>query len=284
MNLRFGVSTWLWVSPFTTDTIRLFPRIRKMGFDAVEIPAEYPELIDGKRVRAALEAEGLEAVVCAAMGPARDLTHSDPQVHAQTLGYLRACMDLCNEVGAGFVAGPLYSAVGKARQLPPSQRQAEWDLAVRNLRLACEQAAARGLQLAIEPLNRFESDLVNTAADALRLVQDIGHPAARLLLDSFHMSLEEQDPGAALRLAAPSLIHLQVSENHRGIPGTGQTPWDRYRQALQDIRYEGMVSIESFTPEVQELAGAVCIWKSFAPSQDEFARQGLAFLRHTFQS
>ncbi|MDX1907815.1 MAG: sugar phosphate isomerase/epimerase family protein [Bacteroidia bacterium] len=284
MNPTFGVSTWLWTSPFTTETVALFPRIREMGFSVVEIPAEYPELIDGKAVKAALDAAGLTAVVCAALGPSRDLTHEDPQVHTDTLAYLRACMDLCLAVGATFVAGPLYSAVGKARQLPPDKRQAEWDLAVRNLHTASQMAAERGLLLALEPLNRFESDLVNTAADAVRLVEDIGHPAAKVMLDSFHMSIEERDPGAALRQAAPYLIHLQVSENHRGIPGTGQTPWQAYRSALQDMNYQGVISIESFTPEVKELAGAVCIWKPFAPDQDYFARTGLSFLQQTFQS
>jgi D-psicose/D-tagatose/L-ribulose 3-epimerase len=191
-------------------------------------------------------------------------------------------MDLCNDLGAGFVAGPLYSAVGKARQLPPEKRRAEWELAVQNLHKASQMAAEQGLSLALEPLNRFESDLVNTAEDVVRLVQDINHPAAKVMLDSFHMSIEEKDPGAAIRKAAPYLIHFQVSENHRGIPGTGQTPWGAYRSALQEIEYQGVISIESFTPEVKELAGAVCIWKPFAPDQDTFARQGLSFLQNTF--
>jgi D-psicose/D-tagatose/L-ribulose 3-epimerase len=281
-NVRFGVSTWLWTSPFTTQTIELFPRIKAMGFDAVEIPVEYPGQIDGPRVKEALEANGLQAVVCGAFGPTRDLTHDDPAVHQNCLEYIAQCFELCNTWGASFLAGPMYSAVGKARMAPPEQRKREWDLAVRNLDRVCRMAQERGLYIALEPLNRFESDLVNTAADVLRLVDDINHPAAKVLLDGFHMAIEEPDLEQAIARVGDKLIHVQVSENYRGTPGTGQTPWPAFRQGLERAGYQGAISIESFTPEVQELAGAVCIWKNLAESQDAFATEGLAFLKKLF--
>lgn len=279
MEIKFGVSTWLWTSPFTTESVLLFRKIREMGFDAVEIPMEYPELIDGKRVREALDAEGLLPVACGAFGPTRDLTHEDKSVHEVCFDYLRRCFELSNVLGAKFVAGPMYSAVGKARMLPAEKRKAEWERAVINLRRVCGMASDHGLEIALEPLNRFESDLVNTAEDVLRMVHDIDHPAAKILLDSFHMSLEEKDPGEAIVLAGEKLIHVQVSENYRGVPGTGQTPWHLIRHGLERINYNGVVSIESFTPEVKELAGAVCFWKNMAPTQDGFASDGLKFLK-----
>lgn len=279
MDIRFGVSTWLWTSPFTTDTVQLFPKIKALGYDVVEIPVEYPEMIDAKVVRDELANNGLEPIVCGAFGPTRDFTHTDPSVHEQSLKYLLQCFDLCNALGATFVAGPMYSAVGKARMVPPEQRKREWELAVKNLYGVCVLAAERGLEIALEPLNRFESDLVNTADDVLRLVNDINHPAAKVLLDGFHMSIEERNIADAIKKVGEKLIHVQVSENHRGIPGTGQTPWKDFAQGLQNIGYKGVVSIESFTPEVKELAGAVCIWKNLAPNQDDFAKQGLSFLK-----
>ncbi len=140
-------------------------------------------------------------------------------------------------------------------------------------------AEAMGQEIALETLNRFETDLVNTAKDLKKLVQDINHPAAKVLLDGFHLSIEEANLEEAVRTVGDKLIHVQVSENHRGIPGTGQTNWDLFKRGLEAVGYKGVVSIESFTPHVQELAGAVCIWKSFAPSQDEFAERGLRFLK-----
>ena len=141
-------------------------------------------------------------------------------------------------------------------------------------------AEERGLSLALESLNRFESDLVNTADDLMRLINDIDHPAAKVLLDGFHLSIEEKDLEAAFRQVGDKLIHVQVSENHRGIPGTGLTPWDSFRKGLKAVDYQGVVSIESFTPNSQELAGAVCIWKPLADDQDRFASEGLAFLKN----
>ena len=249
-----------------------------MGFDSVEIPVEYPELINGKAIRAALDASGLKPVVCGAFGPTRDLTHDDPAVHEACIKYVMQCFDLCDLWDAKFVAGPMYSAVGKARMVPPAQRKVEWERAVTNLRKVCKIAGDRGLQIALEPLNRFESDLVNTADDVVRLIRDIDHPAAKILLDGFHMSIEERDIEQAIVTAGKDLIHVQVSENYRGTPGTGQTPWHSFRKGLDRINYNGCVSIESFTPEIKELAGAVCIWRNLADNQDQFASEGLAFL------
>lgn len=279
---RFAVSTWLWTSPFTTETTKLFPKIKSMGFDAVEIPVEYPELIDGDKVAAALKATNLEAVVCGVFGQSRDLTHEDPAVHKNCFEYLRQVYFLCEKWNASFVAGPAYSAVGKARMIPPDQRKREWDLAVTNLREACKEAHDHGLMLALEPLNRFESDLVNNSDDVRRLVNEIDHPAAGILLDGFHMSIEEKDFEKAIATAGKNLIHVQVSENYRGTPGTGLTPWLAFKKGIVDSGYKGYISIESFTPEITELAGAVCIWRNLAANQDDFARDGLRFLRELF--
>jgi D-psicose/D-tagatose/L-ribulose 3-epimerase len=279
LKVKFAVSTWLWTSPFTTESVSLFPKIKSMGYDAVEIPVEYPEKISAKKVRDALDINGLSPVVCGAFGPSRDLTHDDPAVHDVCFQYIVQCLDLCNEWDAKFLAGPMYSAVGKARMVSPEQKKLEWDRAVTNLHKVSTLAGERGLEIALEPLNRFESDLINTAEDVMRLIHDVNHPSAKVLLDGFHMAIEERDLEKAITSVGDKLIHVQVSENYRGTPGTGQTPWNCFKNGLAKINYQGVVSIESFTPEIKELAGAVCIWKNLASSQDEFASEGLAFLK-----
>jgi D-psicose/D-tagatose/L-ribulose 3-epimerase len=280
LNIKYGVSTWLWTSPFKTESIEeLFPKIAKMGYDVVEIAVEDPSLIDIKKVKKALNLYGLKGLICGAFGASRDLTSNDTSVHENCFSYIQSCFDFCEELETGFLGGPMYSAVGKARMIPDEQRKAEWDLAVKNLRKVCLMAEARNLKIALEPLNRFESDLVNTAEDVLRMVNDIDHPAAQIMLDGFHMSIEERDVEQAIITAGDKLIHLQVSENYRGTPGTGQTPWHGYRKGLEAINYNGAVTIESFTPNNKELAGAVCFWHPMAESQDSFASEGLAFLK-----
>ncbi|MFX0556676.1 sugar phosphate isomerase/epimerase family protein [Maribacter sp. CXY002] len=283
-KLKLGASTWLWESPFNTESVTLFPKIKALGYDLVEIPVEDPKLVDGQEVKKALIDSGLEVSVCGAFGPSKDLTHDDVKVHQQCFDYLEQCFDLCNLLGAQFLAGPMYSAVGKARMVSQDQRKREWELAVSNLYKVCNMADEKGLSIALEPLNRFESDMVNTANDVMRLVNDINHRSAKVLLDGFHMTIEESNIRQAINTVGDKLVHLQVSENHRGIPGTGLTPWHQFKEGLQDINYQGAVVIESFTPEIKELAAAVCIWKHMADSQDEFASKGLEFLMNTFNN
>jgi len=279
LDVTFGVSTWLWTSPFNRETIALFPKIKSYGYDAVEIPVEDPSLIDLDLVKKALADEGLKAIICGAFGPSRDLTHDDPAFHQTCFTYLDSCLEIASELGAGFVAGPMYSAVGKARLVSPEQRKVEWDRAVSNLRKVCRRAGEFGLDLAIETLNRFETDLINTSEDLMRLIGDINEPQAKAVLDGFHLNIEEPDLESAISRVGDKLIHVQVSENYRGTPGTGQTNWAAWKRGLEAINYRGTISIESFTPQVKELAGAVCIWKPLVPSQDGFAKDGLEFLK-----
>lgn len=279
LDVKFGVSTWLWTSPFSSETVRLLPKIKAFGYDVVEIPVEDTALINIKEVKQALSDNGLEAAICGAFGTSRDLTNEDPSFHKTTFDYLNQCFEIAAGLESKFVAGPMYSAVGKARLVTPEQKKIEWNRAVTNLRIVCENARKFGLDIAIETLNRFETDLINTCEELMKLIGDINEPEAKVILDGFHMNIEEQNPEAAIRLAGDKLIHFQVSENYRGTPGTGTAPWDAYRRGLEAINYKGIVSIESFTPEVKELAGAVCIWKPLVPSQDGFAKEGLEFLK-----
>lgn len=282
MTPLFGASTWLWTSPYRSQNVKLLETIATLGFKSVELPIEDPTLIDAAALGPVLKDLDLKVHVCGAFGPGRDLTNSDAAIRSSGRAYITACLDIAAELDAGFFAGPMYSEVGKARQLPADERKREWDLAVSELRQISAEAAARGLAIAIEPINRFESDLVNTTADSLRMIRDIDHPAAKVMIDSFHMTIEESDLGAAIRAAGKDLIHVQVSESHRGVTGTGLTPWTSFRDALREIRYSGSIVIESFTPDNRDLAGAVCIWKRHTPTQDEFASRGLAFLQQLF--
>ncbi len=276
--MRFGVNTWLWTSPFDSGALGLFGKIRDMGFHVVEIPVEEPGFIKPAEVRTALEVYGLEPVIIGAFGRDRDLSSDDAAVRRNGMDYIRSCLAIGEALGARVFAGPAYSAVGKARSLPDAARKAEWDRAVAGVREAGAMAADYGLMLALEPLNRFESDMVNNTEDVVRFIGEVDHPAVGIALDGFHMHIEEANIEAAIRRAGKHLMHVQVSESHRGIPGTGQFDWAGLRRGLEAVRYRGAVSIESFSPGCGTLAEAVCIWKPLAESQDKFAEQGLRFL------
>jgi D-psicose/D-tagatose/L-ribulose 3-epimerase len=279
MKNGIGINTWVWTSPFGDDSLELVARAKAMGFDVFEIAVEDPSRFAGDRLSEALRSSGLRPVACGAFGPSRDLTHEDSKYRLESLAYIRDVLRLCERWGAKIFAGPMYSAVGKRRQVPADQKRREWDLAVSGIREAGLMAADHGVTLAIEPLNRFETDLVNTAAQVVRMVEEVAHPNVKVHLDTFHMMIEENSLLDAIILAGPRLAHVHACENNRGTPGSGLVPWDQVAKGLKKIGYGGDLVIESFTPECLTIAAAAAIWRPLAASQDALARDGCAFLR-----
>lgn len=275
---RIGINTFLFTSPFTTRSTRLFPRFKSWGFDAVEIAIEDPAHIDPARVRAQLEAHRLDGLVCGCFGPDRDLRGTPAQQRA-SLRYLRAVMDQMTVLGASMIVGPLYSSVGRAEAVAPADYRRQWRTVVGHLKALAEYAGERGLTIGLEPLNRFETDFINTCEQALEMVHAVGSPALKIHLDTFHMNIEEKSSAAAIRLAGKHLGHLHACGSDRGTPGRDHTDWPAIAAALRDINYSGHVVIESFTPDVKVIARAAAIWRRIEPTRNEIAVEGQKFLR-----
>jgi D-psicose/D-tagatose/L-ribulose 3-epimerase len=277
--MRLGASTFIWTSPFGDDRLELCTHVAELGFDTIEICIEDPARVSGAAVAEAAAAAGIGVLVCGAFGPARDASHEDAAVRAEALAYLRTCVDIAEEVGSPIVVGPMYAPTGQTRMLSDDLRRAQWERAVGTLREAAEYAGARGVDLAIEPLNRFETDLVNTTEQGVQLCRDIDRPNVGLLLDAFHMNIEEKSLAEAIRVTGPFVRHFHACENDRGTPGSGHVEWSEVFAALDEIGYDHDVVIESFTPDITEIARAVSLWRPLAASPDALAGEGLAFLR-----
>ena len=278
--MKFGVNTFVWVSPCTTEAVKeLAPKVKSMGFDILELAVENPDLIDVQAVRATLQENQLETVVCGAFGPDRNICSHDPQIRENACSYILWLIECARVLGSETVCGPMYSSVGKEHIEDPAERQREWKRAVAGIQEMAVIAQSKGVKLALEPLNRFETDMINVVDQGLRFMYDAGMENIGLHLDSFHMHLEEKSSAAAIRKAGKKVFHFHACENDRGVPGTGQVNWTEIAAALKDIDYQGPVVIESFTSQVKEIARAVCIWREIAPSQDAIAQQGLGFLR-----
>jgi D-psicose/D-tagatose/L-ribulose 3-epimerase len=273
------LSSFVLASPFSNADTRHFEYVREIGFDVVEVCVEDPDLLSAETLIEAASAAGLDISVCGAFGANRDVSHEDPTKRVEGVRYLERCIDLAASVGSPHVAGPMYSATGKTRLLSAEQRERQRSWAVESLREVADYAAEHNVRLAIEPLNRFETDLVNTIEQALSLCDHIGRNNVGLLVDTFHMNIEEKNIGEALIAAGPRVFHVQVSENDRGTPGSGHVPWDEVFEALDRIGYAGSIVIESFLPTVAEIARAVSLWRPVAASMDALAREGYAFLR-----
>ncbi|HYH55591.1 MAG TPA: sugar phosphate isomerase/epimerase family protein, partial [Anseongella sp.] len=197
--------------------------------------------------------------------------------------YITDCIRIAADMGSPVFCGPVYSAVGKTRVVPEDQKKRERDWCVENLRRAAKVARDYGVTVGLEPLNRFESDMVNTASQALSIVKEVADPAVKIALDTFHCNIEEKNIPDAIRMVGGELLcHVQGNESDRGTPGTGHLDWPGIRAALAEIGYQGAMVIETFGAPSKELARAACIWRPLAGSPDELAREGLDFYRKTF--
>jgi D-psicose/D-tagatose/L-ribulose 3-epimerase len=278
--MKFGVSTWVWVSPLTTDGVtELAPKVKAMGFDWFEVPIEGTSDIDYARAARILSDNGLRVGVCAAMGPDRDLIHPDQAVRDNGMAYLRHCIDAVQTLGGSHVVGPLYSSVGRVWQMTGDERARDTDLLVQQLGSLAAYAGDKGAVLCIEPLNRFETSFLNLASQAIEVVDRVDHPACKIMLDTFHMGIEERSLGDAIRAVGPRLAQVHGCENDRGAPGSGHIPWNEVAAALKAIHFDGPVVIESFTDKVKSIARAAAIWRPLASSQDALAADGLRFLK-----
>jgi D-psicose/D-tagatose/L-ribulose 3-epimerase len=281
--MKFGVNTFVWVSPSTTRAVEeLAPKVKSMGFDILEIACETPELLDPPAIKEALEENQLSAIICGAFGPDRNICSADAQIRDNARNYLHWLVDSAALLESRVICGPMYSAVGKAHLEDPDARKKEWDLSVSEIRNIADYAGEKGIILAIEPLNRFETDMINTVSQGMTFIEEVGRENVGFHLDTFHMHLEEKSSPEAVREAGGKIFHFHACENDRGVPGTGQVYWKDIAEALEDTGYEGPVVIESFTSQVKEIARAVCIWREIAPSQDAIAEQGLQFLKSLF--
>jgi D-psicose/D-tagatose/L-ribulose 3-epimerase len=216
------------------------------------------------------------------MSPERDL-RGTPEQQQTGLEYLRRLLDQCVALDCPSVIGPVYSAVGRADAVPPQEYRHQWQTVVGHLKTICKYAQERGRRICLEPLNRFETDFINTCDQALKMIKAVGSPALKLHLDTFHMNIEEKHQGAAIRKAGQLLGHLHACGSDRGTPGGDHTDWKGIASALKAIRYDGSVVIESFTTDVKVIARAAAIWRRIEPTRDEIAVKGLKFLRRVLK-
>jgi D-psicose/D-tagatose/L-ribulose 3-epimerase len=282
--MRFGINTFLFTSPFTTRSTKLFGKFKNWGFDTVEIAIEDPAHIDPKRVKAELEKAGIACgSSCACLGPDRDLRGNDKQ-QKNALKYMTAILDQMVVLDCPTLIGPVYSSVGRADAVPDRERKQQWRTVVKNLKTLCQYANDRGRKIAMEPLNRFETDFINTCDQALEMVAAVNSPALLLHLDTFHMNIEEKNQAAAIRKVGKKLGHFHACGSDRGTPGNDHIDWKGIAAALLEVGYDKDVVIESFTKDVKVIARAAAIWRQMEPTRDEIAVKGLQFLRSTLSA
>lgn len=276
--MPYGMNLFLWTADATGDRwLPLFERLKKMGFDSVEVPVMAPDEKKFAKLGRDLENLGLRRTAATALFPHNNLVDPDPTRRRAGQDFLKAALDSCQAMGSPLLIGCIYAALGVFTGKGPTRE--EWAWAVEGLRAAAEHGEKAGVTLGAEFLNRFEIYLINCVRDTVRLVKDVDHPRFRMMYDTFHAHIEEKDPARAIAEAAEFLIHVHVSESDRSTPGSGQVRWKETFDALRRIGYRGSLTIEAFGQGLPELAAATKIWRRMFESEEQLARDGLRFMK-----
>lgn len=278
--MKFGANTLIWSGEYDRQVQGLLPLIKEKGFDGIEFPLFRLDGFNAAAVRRDTEATGLECTVASAFLQGLSPISGDAGIRARALQHLKDLIAAAAEAGARVFCGPMYSPVG---YLPGRRRTAdEWTWAVEGFQALGDTLAAHQMTLAIEPLNRFETYFLNTAADAALLCDQVAHPNIGILFDTFHANIEEKDIAAGIRTVGRHLRHVHTCENDRGIPGSGHVEWPGVFQALRDAGYDGWLTIESFGFNIGDISAAAAIWRDIEKTPDSIAFEGIGFLQENF--
>jgi len=280
--MKFGVFHLIWATPLS-DIPALAARARAAGADVLEIAiSREPLPFDAAAARGALAAEGLEGTLVTSLNAETDITSEDAAVRRAGVDFLRRYVEHAAELGSPLLSGAIYGVVFQPKYLTPEERARRWACTVEALSELGPVAASAGVRIAVEPLSRFHTSLINTAVDGRRLVDEVNHPAIGILLDTFQMNIEEKSLRDAVRTAGDRLFHVHAAESDRGTPGTAQVHWTELRDGLRDVGYDGRLIIESFNPDIPDLANFIKLWRRVERDQDTLAREGVRFLRSLF--
>jgi D-psicose/D-tagatose/L-ribulose 3-epimerase len=279
MRRTIGVNTWVWTSPLDDEQLAVIAaKAARFGFGALELPVENPGDWSTDAAAAVLQENGLQAVIVGAMGPGRNLIAAPREEITATQDYLTHCIAVAERLGSAVVAGPFTAATGRTWRMNADERAEQYAALRRNLEPVVRVAEAHGVRLALEPLNRYETSLINTVGQALDALGPLLGPGLGLALDSYHLNIEEQDIGAAIRDAGQHIAHVQVCGNDRGAVGDDHIDWPAFLEALDDTGYAGPLGLESFTGENATIAVAASVWRPLAASQDELAERSIRYL------
>ncbi|MGW6242461.1 sugar phosphate isomerase/epimerase family protein [Streptomyces sp. NPDC055094] len=276
-----GANPWIWHSPVGTGALaEVLPRLAGWGFDCVELPLEQADDWEPAATAKLLDTTGLApAAVIAVMPPDRNLVRTEPGTVRATQDYLLRCVDAAHAVAAPVVAGPVYTAVGRTWRMTGAERAAAYAEFRENIAPVTDHARAAGVRIGVEPLNRYETGLLNTVGQTLTALKGLDPSVIGVALDTYHQNIEERTLPGAVREAGSRIVHVQVCANDRGTPGADHLDWSGFLTALDGHGYQGPLCIESFTAHNNAIAVAASVWRPLAPTQDGIATEGLAFLR-----
>jgi D-psicose/D-tagatose/L-ribulose 3-epimerase len=275
--MKIGISAFAWTTNFNLSHLGLLPAIREHGIDAFEIPMFDPATVAAADFRRAFEANDLECTVCAILPAGINPISPDASVRKKSLAHLTQCIETSAELGAHLICGPLYAPIG---YLPGRRRsEEEWKWAVEIVQSLRNLLDANNMTLAIEPVNRSETFFLNTGSEASTFCASVDHSRVGVTIDTFHANIEEKSIVAAVRSLGSRLKHLHVSENDRGMLGSGHVNFPGIVAALRQIDYNGCLMIEGFGYSPNEPHSLGALWGDLNVSPEDIAFLGADYLR-----
>ena len=273
--MKLGIHAYAWCSQWSNDTLHLIDRVKGLGLDFIEIPLMCLETFDSAKVKERINNIGLDACTSTVLLNDTDITSEDKIIRKKGIEYLKACVKATSEIGAQNFSGVIYSQHVKQALKRPGEQ--EWQYAADCLREVAKYAQGYGVNIGLEPVNRYETYLVNTCEQALMLKDLIGEDNVKLHLDTYHMNIEEKSFYEATKKAGDHLMHYHLCENDRGIPGTGLVDWDGIFKALGEMNYTGYAALESFVDCTDNMN--TWVWRKLAKDGDTLVQEGVAFIR-----
>ena len=275
--MKYGMNLLLWTGEMNDEMIPVVESLKEMGYDGVELPLFAYDLDLHKKWGERLDAIGLERTIVTIRNEEDNPISSDPAVRALGVAKNKEALDNAAAVGAQSLVGPYHSALGIFSGAGPTVD--EWKWGVDSMRQVAEHAGSVGVMLGVECLNRFETYLLNTHSDAARFVREVNHPNCRMMYDTFHSNIEEKNIAEAIRSCQDVLTHVHISENDRSTPGSGNVNWQENFNTLMEVGYDGWMVVEAFGLALPEIAAATKIWRRMYDSEEQLARDALAFMK-----
>jgi D-psicose/D-tagatose/L-ribulose 3-epimerase len=274
--MKLGMNLLLWTAKVVPAQYPLLADMKRIGFDGVEIPIFEGTPSDYKHLGATLKDQGLGVTSVTVMSPEANPISADPKVRQAALDRLKWVLDRSAELGSEVLCGPLHSALGVFSGTGPTREERK--RGVDFFREIAEFAAAAGVQLALEYLNRFENYFLTTAMETFEFLEEVDRPACGMMWDTFHAHIEEKSC-APIEAIRRRLVHVHISENDRGIPGTGQVHWEENFATLRKIGYDRWMVIEAFGRALPDLAAATRVWRDLFDDPTALCESGLNFIR-----
>ena len=278
--MKFGMNLLLWTGDVTDEMLPVLEKLKAMGYDGVELPMFETDVDKFAALGRRLDDLGLERTAVTIRTAEDNPISPDASVRAAGVAGTRRALDCCQAAGCSHLVGPYHSALGEFSGAGPTDD--EWRWGVDAMREVAEHAGTVGVTLGIESLNRFETYLLNSISDVARFAREVDHPNCRIMYDTFHANIEEKNVTEAVKAGADVLAHVHISENDRSTPGAGDVKWDETFDALREVGYDGWLTVEAFGLALPEIAAATKIWRRMYESEEQLARDALAFMKQEY--